>query len=167
MAAALFGDVQSLRMAIQAEILALSPGSAFSNWFLLSLVCGSWHLMQSRTAGGCTVPFRVGGIFLRVATQTERLGRRGDQLDPGDVFVDPNFVTAQTSRRDGRVDRFAFRLILMALKALGRVDVLVERHGMLFGKCRNYLNRYKENCELEEAGEGLTNFEFNAHTETK
>ena len=28
-------------------------------------------------------------------------------------------------------------------------------------------NRYKENCELEEAGEGLTNFELNAHTETK
>ena len=39
--------------------------------------------------------------------------------------------------------------------------------GMLFRKCRNYLNRYKENCELEEAGEGLTNFELNAHTETK
>jgi flavorubredoxin len=65
------------------------------------------------------------------------------------------------------VDGFAFRLILMALKTLGRIDILVERHGMLFRKCRNYLNRYKENCELEEAGEGLTNFELNAHTETK
>src|SRR5579884_668860 len=32
------------------------PDVAFSSWFLLSEVCGSWHFRQSRTAGGCTRP---------------------------------------------------------------------------------------------------------------
>src|SRR5579872_1923293 len=35
-----------------------SPDSAFNNWFLFSDTCGSWHFTQSRTAGGCTVPFK-------------------------------------------------------------------------------------------------------------
>ena len=52
MTAAFFGDVQALGVAGEAEIVFLFARVAFNSWFLLSEVCGSWHLMQSRTAGG-------------------------------------------------------------------------------------------------------------------
>src|ERR1039458_2794930 len=42
---------------VRQRLSFLSPEVAFSNWNLLSEVWGSWHLRQSRTAGGCTVPF--------------------------------------------------------------------------------------------------------------
>src|SRR5271169_6299382 len=41
----------------------LSPEVGFSNWYLLSDSCGLWHLMQSRTAGGCTAPLIVAAFM--------------------------------------------------------------------------------------------------------
>ena len=65
-------------------------------------------------------------ILIGVTGETQAGGRRGDQLNPGDVFVDSNFVTNVTAERDRGVDRFAFRLVLMARGAFCRVYVLVE-----------------------------------------
>jgi adenylylsulfate kinase-like enzyme len=50
--AAFFRNIHALVMAGEAEIIFLVARLAFSSWFLLSDVCGSWHFRQSRTAGG-------------------------------------------------------------------------------------------------------------------
>ena len=54
-------------------------------------------------------------IFIAVAGETELIRSSGDQLDTGYVAVDPNFVAAQASGGDRRMDRFTRCLVLMAL----------------------------------------------------
>src|SRR5271168_2327685 len=94
-------------------------------------------------------------IFVGVATQAESLWRRSNQLDPRNVFVDPNFVTAQAASRDGGVDGFALGLIFVALQAFRGIDVLVERDRMLFGHrrpCREHDHQHKP---MKNSGEGM------------
>jgi hypothetical protein len=88
--------------------------------------------------------FEGGGVFVGVAGEAERLRARSDELDVGDVFIDPNFVTAQTSRGNGGMDGLSFRLVLVALQALLGVDVLFERNWMLLGEPRQDSNQNKE-----------------------
>jgi hypothetical protein len=76
-------------------------------------------------------------IFFRVTADAQGLRSRCDQLDSRDVFTYSNFVTAQTSGGDRRVDGLPFRFVLVALDALSRIDVLVERNRMLFRECRH------------------------------
>src|SRR5208337_924757 len=75
-------------------------------------------------------PFQFGSVFVGVAGQTKSMGRGGDQLDAGDVPVDPDLVTAQAAHRNGGVDRLAFRLVVVALDALGGVSLRIERNGV-------------------------------------
>src|SRR5579862_6238843 len=108
-------------------------------------------------------PFERGSVFIRVTTQAERLGSRSDQLDAGHIFIDPNFVAGQAAGRDRRMDRFALRLILVALETLGRIDILFKRDRMLFGPCRRRCDQKKKRQQLEEAGESQTEAYFSAH----
>ena len=70
----------------------VSPVVGFSNWFLLAELCGSWHLMQSRTAGGWTLSVHLGGFLVRVAGQAQRLRSSGDELYARNVFINANLV---------------------------------------------------------------------------
>lgn len=88
--------------------------------------------------------FKCGRVFVRVATQAKRLRSRSDQFDASHVLVDPNFVTAQASGRDGGMNRLPFRLVLMALQAFGRVDILIERNRMLHGPCGAHRDQSKK-----------------------
>src|ERR1019366_4728529 len=74
--------------------------------------------------------FEVGSVLVGVAGETERVGRRGDQLHARDVFRHPHFVATGTPHGNGGVHRFALGFVLVALNALGRVCVLVERYRM-------------------------------------
>jgi len=60
----------------------------------------------------------LGGILVGVAGETEPVGSGRDQLHAGHVLVHPNLVTTQAAHRDGGMDEFAFRLILVAFQAL-------------------------------------------------
>lgn len=166
MAAAFFGDVQSLLVAIETEILAFVSRLGFQQ--LILVVAGMRVVTLDAIAHRRRMhrPFKSRGIFFGMATQAESLGSRSNQLDASYVFTDPNFVTAQTSRRNRRMDSLALRLILMALEALRRIDVLVERNRVLLGQCRHHLDHKKERQQLEEAGEGLTDADFPARKKT-
>jgi hypothetical protein len=72
----------------------------------------------------------LGGILVGVAGETEPVGSGRDQLHAGHVLVHPNLVTTQAAHRDGGMDEFAFRLILVAFQALGSVNLRIQRNGM-------------------------------------
>ena len=75
----------------------------------------------------------IGSVLVGVAGEAERVGRGRDQLDPGDVFVDPNLVTTGAPHRDRRVHRLAFGLVFVAGDALGGIGVRVQRNRMRGG----------------------------------
>lgn len=155
-AATFFGDVQSLFVAIEAEILAFVPRLRFQQ--LILVVAGVRVVTLDAVAHGRRMhrSFESGGVFICVATQAQCLGSRSNQLDAGYVFTDPNFVAGQAAGRDRRMDCLTLRLILMAFEALRRVDILVERNRMLFRQRRHHLDHKKKCKQLEEAREGLT-----------
>ena len=77
----------------------------------------------------------IGCFLIGVAGETERVRSGGDQLDARDIFVDPDLMAAQTAGRHGGMNRLAFVLVLVALKALGGVGVLLQRDGMNCCEC--------------------------------
>lgn len=154
--AAFCGDVQSLRVTTKTEILPFVSGLGLQQ--LIFIVTGV-RIVTLDAVAHCRrmhCPFQRGGIFLGVATQAHRLRSRCNQLDASDVFIDAHFVATQTSRGDRGVNRLAFRLILMALETLRRIDILVERHRMLFGPSGHRANHKEERQQLKETGKGVS-----------
>ena len=94
----------------------------------------------------------LGGIelFLVMAAQAQRLRGRSRQLDSRDVFGDAHFVAAQASGRDRRMHGFAFALIFVALQALRRIDILVQRNRVRLRENRG--RHYRQN---KKRGENL------------
>ena len=89
----------------------------------------AFHAVARRRRMHCT--FYVGCILVGVAGQTESIGSRRDQLYAGDIFIGTDLVATGAAHRDGRVDRLAFRLVLVAGNAGGRISFRIERHRML------------------------------------
>lgn len=124
-AAAFFWHVQTLGVAIETEVFALLSGRGFQQ---LIPVVGTMRVVTFDAVaygGRMHGAFQRGRIFVGVAGDAQRLRSRSDELYASDVFVDPHFMAAQTARRDGGVDKLAFRLILVALEALGCIDVFI------------------------------------------
>jgi len=128
MAATLCRNVQSLGMAVEADVLAFVSRLRFQQ---LVFIVGGVRVMaldaiaNRRRMNGS---FEGRSIFVRMTGQAESLRCRGRELYARYVFVGANFVTRQTSSRDRRMHRFAFGLICVALKALGAIDFRIERH---------------------------------------
>lgn len=80
--------------------------------------------------------FDFGSVLVCVAGNAKGNLGGGDQLNAGDIFIDPDFVTACTPHGDRRMDDFALRLIFMALNTLRGVGIFLERHGVLAGKAK-------------------------------
>jgi hypothetical protein len=147
--AAFLRDVQSLGVAREAEIIFLFSRSRLEQLVLVR--------RDVRIMAGQTIPHRrrmnialdLGGVFIAVARQAELVGCRGDELDASDVFVDPHFVARRASQGDRRVHRFALRLVLVALQALGRIGVLVERHRVNRGGNLRCQGRQQEHSKSE------------------
>src|SRR5207245_8165842 len=92
-------------------------------------------------------------LLLVVATEAQGLGRRGNQLDPRYIPVDSDFVAAQATGRDRRVNRLSFALVLMALQAFRRVHILFEGNRVSFRESGG--NRQNEQAhDLKYVGEG-------------
>jgi len=72
----------------------------------------------------------VCGFLICVAGNAKRGWGGGDELDAGDVFIDPDLMAASAAGGHRGVNGFAFVFAFMALEALGGVGVLVEWDGM-------------------------------------
>src|SRR5579862_8850524 len=97
--------------------------------------------------------FERRGIFIRVTAEAQGLWCRSDEFDARDVAIDSNFVAAQTSRRDRRMNRLALGLVFVAFQAFCGVDVFFEGNWMLFRPRRP---PYQEECDdqqLQQTGE--------------
>ena len=108
--------------------------TGFSSWFLLSLVCGSWQVRQSRTAGGCTVPLMSAAFLSAWQVRQSADGVAVIELDAGDIFIDADLMAAQAARRHRGVDRLALGLVFVAFQALFGGDVLIQRDRMNRGR---------------------------------
>src|ERR1019366_2718637 len=75
-------------------------------------------------------PFQRRHVFVGVAGDAECQRSRSDELYAGDIFVDPDFMAAQTAHRNGGMDGLAFRLVFVALEALGAIGLRIERNGV-------------------------------------
>src|SRR3974390_3164149 len=69
-----------------------------------------------------------GGVFICVASQTEPVRSGGDQLHPGDITVYTHFVATRAAGGNRGVNGLPFRLVAVALQALRRVRILLQRY---------------------------------------
>ena len=88
----------------------------------------------------------VGGIFIRVAGQTKAGGCSRDQLHACDVLVHADFMTTGAPHGDRCMDRLALGFFDMALEALRRSGVCIERNWMRPSEQGKGAN---ENCEKQ------------------
>ena len=128
--AAFLWNVESLRVAGEAKVLALIAGGRLQQ---LELVVGLVRVVTLKAIAHSRrmdLAFEVGGILVGVAGDAQRLRRGGDQLDASDVFVDADLMTTGAAHGDGGVNILAFGLVFMALDALRRIGILVEWNWM-------------------------------------
>lgn len=137
MAATFFCNVESLLMTIETEVLTLLSGGRLTQLVLVIALVRIVALDAIAHRWRMHGPFQGARVFFRVATEAERLRRGSDELDARDVLVHAHFVAAQTSRRYRRMHRFTLGFVFMTLEALGGIDILVERDGVLFRKARH------------------------------
>lgn len=146
-AAAFRGDILTLVVARETEVALLIAGRRFKQ--LILVVARMWIVTgQAVTNRGLVNrTFELGRVFVAVAGQAKLVGGSGDQHHPGDVFVNPDFVTAQAPRGDGGVDRLTFAFVFVALQALRRIYILLERDRVGFGGDTSSKHYYHEETD--------------------
>jgi hypothetical protein len=70
---------------------------------------------------GVNFSFDIRSLLIGVTGDTEGNRRGGNELYSGDVFFDPDLVATGTAHGNCRMDRLAFRFVLMALRASCRI----------------------------------------------
>lgn len=97
--------------------------------------------------------FYVGRLLVGMAGQTKAIRSGSDQLDAGYIFIVSDLVTTGAAHRDCRVNRFAFRLVLVTGNAGGRIGLGIEWNGMLdrAGRPResDYEGEHSKNLESQ------------------
>src|SRR5579872_938593 len=159
MAASLLGHVQSLLVAIETKVLPVLSRFRLHHLILVVALVRVMALDAVAHRRRMHRPFNRGRILFRVATEAERLRSRGDELVSCYVLVDSDFMAAQTSRRDCRMNGLAFGLVFVAFKTFCRVDILVERDRMFLGP-RGCCDGRQEQHQSHDVGEGLSNAPF-------
>ena len=117
-AAALVGNIESLRVATEAEVLALVAGGGLEK---LKLVVRLMRVVTLEAIANCRrmdLAFEIGGIVIGMAGETERLRRAGDQLDARDIFIYADLVATGAAGGDGGMDELALRFVLVTLGTL-------------------------------------------------
>lgn len=150
MTAAFFWNAYGLVMAGEAKIVFLISGGSLQQ---LVLVVGDMRVMAGQAVPNRRLVDRalaVGRVLVGMTGDAQLVWGRSDQLYPGYIFVHPDFVTAQASGRDCRMDGFSFGLVLVTLETLRGIDVFVERHRMSLRHCRR--NGYRKKQQLEDYG---------------
>ncbi len=129
-AAALVVSVQAGFVAIEAEVFLFSAGYGLEE---LILVFAHVRIVTGKAVANCRGmhgALDVGGLLVGVAGEAKTVGCRSDELDVGDIFIDPDFMAAQTAGGHGGMNGLAPGFVLVALETLFGVDVLIERDGM-------------------------------------
>src|SRR5208283_116082 len=129
-AAARAGNVQSLLVTSEAEVLVRAAGSRLQQLVLVG--CGV-RIVALKAIPNCRRmdrTFDVSGVLVGVACETERVRRRGDQLYASDVFRHPDFVATGAAHGDGRMDCFPPSLVFVTLDALGRICIFFQWYWM-------------------------------------
>ena len=75
-------------------------------------------------------PLEGGRVHVGMTRDAQRLGGCRGELNAGDVFVNPDFVTARTTHRNGGVNEFALGFVLVTLDTGCRIGVWFERYRM-------------------------------------
>src|ERR1700758_2746124 len=125
---AFFWNLQPDLVTAEAEILLLSTGARFEQLVLVvaRVRVVALHAIPNRRA--MHGAFEIGGVFVGMAGEAQGRSRCRDQLDAGNVLVDPDLVATHAAGGHGRVNRFALLLIRMTFQTLCRICVLVERN---------------------------------------
>jgi hypothetical protein len=114
----------------EAEIVFLIARGGFQQ---LILVVGSMRIVAGQAVANrwrVHVAPDLGGILIVMTAQTDFVRNSGVECHVGDIFVGPDLMAAQTAHRNGGMDELAFRLVFMALDALGAVSLRIERNGV-------------------------------------
>jgi hypothetical protein len=128
--AALLRDVQSLSVTIEAEILALIAGRGLQKLIFVVRLVRAVTLDAIADGGRMNGSLDGGRVHVGMTRDAQRLGRSGGQLNAGDVFVHPDFMTASTSGRNGGVNELALGFVLVTLDTRRRIGVWFQRNGM-------------------------------------
>lgn len=128
MTAPLVGDVHALGMALQAEILAFVAGVSLDQLVLVIRLVGIVALDAIANRWRMDRALEVGSILVGVTSDTNRRRTGGDELDPRDIFIDANFMTAGAAHGNRRMNELAFGFVFVAFDTFGRVGVLVQRN---------------------------------------
>jgi len=129
-AAALFWNVRSLHMASKAEIVLLLSRGRFQKLVLVVRGMGIVALQAVANRRLVHMTLDLGGILIGVAGQAKFVGNGGDQPDVGNVFIDPDFMTAQAAHRDRGVDRLTFSLVFVTSNAGGGIGLGIKGDGV-------------------------------------
>jgi len=108
MTAALFRDIEAGLMAIEAEVFLFASGDGFEE---LVLVIGGVRIVAGKAVadrGRMHGALDVRRCFVGMAGETKRGRRCGDELDARDIFIDADFMAAQTAGGHCGVNGFAF-----------------------------------------------------------
>jgi hypothetical protein len=128
--AAFFRNIQSGRMAAQAKVLAFIAGDRLQQLLFIGRLMRIVTLDAIADRWTVHFSFLVRSFLVCVTGQAKSSRRGGSQFDPGDIFIDANFMTTQAAHCDRGVDVRPFTLVFMAFQALGGIDLWVQGNGM-------------------------------------
>ncbi len=130
MPATFFRDIRPLRVASEAEIVFLLARRRLQQ---LKFIIRGMRIMALDAVPNrrrMDRSFEGRRVLIGMAGDAQGLRSRGDQLDAGDVLVDPDLMTSSAAHRDRGVNGLALRLLFMAPDARGAVRLRVKRHRM-------------------------------------
>jgi len=117
MTAALFRDIESLRVASEAEIVFLVARGGPEQLVLVfrCMRVVAFQAVPDRRFMDLT--FDHGGVLVAVTCEAKLVRGGGDQLHACDVFIDPNLMAGQTPHGDRRMNRLALAFFAMTFHA--------------------------------------------------
>lgn len=114
---ALVGNVETLCVTVQAQVLCLVAAGGFQE---LVFVVGSVRAVALQAVadrGRMHHALDAGSVHVRMTGDAQGLRRVGGQLDPRDSLNGTDLMTTCASHRHGGVNELAFRFVLVALDA--------------------------------------------------
>ena len=129
-AAALLGNIQSLGVALKAEILAFVAGGRLQQLILVVRLMRAVALDAVANRRRMNRSLDGSRVHVGVTGDAKRLRRRGDQLNASDVFAHPDFVTTGAARCYGGMNELALGFVFVTLNACRRIGIWFQRYWM-------------------------------------
>ena len=124
--AAVFRDVQSLRVAGQADVLPFIARLSLKQkkFVVRGVRAMALDAVSNRRRVNRTL--QLGGIHISVTADAEGLSCSSGQFDSSYIFINANFVTTGTSCGYCRMYHLTLALLFVALDTLGRFGIFAE-----------------------------------------